>query len=62
MLLGPVNMVNTRRMESNCSTQGSRHRTRGNVKVVKVEVAEESASSSVNESDTEDSADKDSVV
>ncbi|XP_023313118.1 ATPase family AAA domain-containing protein 2 isoform X1 [Anoplophora glabripennis] len=53
-------MVNTRRMESNGSTSGPRHRTRGSLRLVKVEVAEESGSSSVNESDSEDLTDKES--
>ncbi|KAG5890641.1 hypothetical protein JTB14_034931 [Gonioctena quinquepunctata] len=56
-------MVNTRRKESIGSPQSPspRHRTRGSLRLIKQEPEEEeSGSSSVNESDSEDSADKES--
>nr|CAI5851539.1 unnamed protein product [Callosobruchus analis] len=53
-------MVHTRRMELNDSSQGPRHRTRGSLRLLKPVAAEDSGSTSVADSESEDSGDKDS--
>ncbi|CAH1164178.1 unnamed protein product [Phaedon cochleariae] len=53
-------MVNTRRKDSNGSPPGPIHRTRGSLRLIKPEQEEGSRSSTVEDSDSEDSTAKDS--